>query len=434
MIQVENQINIKRNKLIELFTKFKVPILYSGGSIVKALAQMVVGFVVAKFVTPADFGLWSTINLALTYSLFLQSGLINGLNRELPYLFGKGEDEEALAMAGTVQTFTFGSAIVVILCGIPFMIFAPFENNKMIYGVLAILVMIILNYYQSYLFSTFRSKDSFLQLSKIQFIHAFVNVITLLFVIYFAYYGMVVKAVLVAFIYTLLLHFYRPIKVGFLWDKKAFIRLIKVGLPIFSLAYVEAIASTADRLWIIKYATITEVGLYSFGFYALSSFAIFPSSIASYIYPKMTYNYGKTHDKLIMWHYVKKITWVLLLILIPLAVLGYFICPYLIDEFFPNYSSSASVMQILLFAGAFSGAVIGVNALWSMKSWKYMIIYQLFFSVLLVVCPYIGIRVFENKLEGISYGILLAHVINLISGVTLTYLATHTKSREHYAG
>lgn len=412
-------------KLSELYKKFKVPILYSGGSVVKALAQMIVGFVIARYISPKDFGLWATINLALTYSLFLQSGLINGLNRELPYLFGKGEDAEAIRMAGTVQTFNLAVSCLVVVAAVIIIMLVPFESEKMTIGIIAMVVIIVLNYYQSYLFSTFRSKDSFLQLSIIQFIHAGVNVATLIFVVYFSYYGMIIKAVIVAVVYVLLLHYYRPIKVGFIWDKAAFYKLIKVGLPIFSLAYVESIASTADRLWIINYGTITDVGLYSFGFYAFSSFTIFPSSIASYIYPKMTYNYGRTHDKLIMWRYVKKITLLLLIVLTPIAIIGYLICPYLIEEFFPNYIKSAPSMQILLLAGVLSGAVIGVNALWSMKSWKHMIIYQLFFSFLLVICPYVGLQFFSDKLVGISYGVLLAHFINLISGILLTYLATH---------
>lgn len=412
--------------IFKLYTKYKTPILYSGGSISKAFAQMIVGFIVAKFVAPRDFGLWSTLNLAITYSLFMQSGLINGLNRELPYLFGKGEEKEALRMAGTVQSFTLGLVILVIVIAIPFFSLYQFESTEMTLGSIAVVILIILNYYQSYLFSTFRSKDSFLNLSKIQFMHAFVNIITIVCVIYYSYYGLVLKSLIVAFVYVLLLHLYRPIKVGFVWDKDAFYKLIKIGLPIFSLAYVEAIAATADKLWIIRYSNITDVGLYSFGFYALTSFSIFPSSIASYIYPKMTYNYGKTHDKLIMWRYVRKITLLLLFILTPLAILGYFICPYLIEQFFPEYILSAPVMQILLFAGIFSGAVIGVNALWSMKAWKYMVMYQLFFSVLLCVLPFIGLRLFENNLVGISFGVLTAHIINLISGLLITYKATHS--------
>jgi len=412
-------------KLFQLYKQYKAPILFSAGSVAKAVAQMLVGFVIAKFVSPGDFGLWNTINLAMVYSLFLQAGLINGLNRELPYLSGKGHEDEALQMAGTVQTFTLGASLLVIVVGLVSLVFLPLSDVKMISGGAAVLLVIVFNYYQNYLFSTFRSRDSFLLLSKIQFIHALVNVVTLVLVFYFSYYGMVIKAVVVSFIYCLLLHYFRPLKVKLLWNKEAFYKLLKVGLPIFSLAYLEAVAATADKLWIIRYSNVTDVGLYAFGFYALSSFAIFPSSIASYIYPKMTYNYGKTHDKLILWRYAKKITLILLVVLTPIAILGYFVCPYLIQEFFPNYIASITVMRILLFAGVFSGAVIGVNALWSLKAWKYMIAYQVLFSAMLAVFPFVGIRLFENKLEGVSFGILAAHVVNLISGVVMTYMATH---------
>ena len=122
MLKAKQQ-TIPMASLLSLYSKYKTPILYSGGSVSKAFAQMVVGFIVAKFVTPRDFGLWSTLNLALTYSLFMQSGLINGLNRELPYLFGKGEEKEAMRMAGTVQTYTLFLVILTILVSIPFFLF-----------------------------------------------------------------------------------------------------------------------------------------------------------------------------------------------------------------------------------------------------------------------------------------------------------------------
>jgi O-antigen/teichoic acid export membrane protein len=425
--KTELVIPLKRNynRLLQLYSQYKTPILFSGGSVAKAFAQMIVGFVIAKFVTPKDFGLWNTLNLALTYSLFVQAGLINGLNRELPYLFGKGEDKEAVQMAGTVQTFTLISSILVLFIGAGYIVFADIKNPKVYYGITGVTILIVLNYYQSYLFSTFRSKNSFLNLSKLQFAHAFTNIITLILVFYYAYYGLVLKAIIVSLVYVLLMHLSRPIKVGLLWDKEAFYKLIKVGLPIFALSYLEAIAGTTDKMLLLKYTNLENVGLYSFGFYALSSFSIFPSSIASYIYPKMTYNYGKTNDKLIMWRYAKKITIILLAVLTPIAILGYFICPILIEKFFPAYLASAPIMQILLFAGVFSGSVIGVNALWSMKSWKYLISYQLIFCMLLVGMPLLGLQLFSNKLEGISYGLLIAHFINLFSGITFTYIATH---------
>ena len=408
-----------------LISKYKTPILFSFGSIAKAIAQMIVGFVVAKFVSPKDFGLWNTINLSLTYSLFLQAGLINGLNRELPFLFGNNKDDEAIKMAGTVQTFTLLISILVLLFGLIYVILFSGNSDKLFYGILGMILIIVLNFYQNYLFSTFRSRDSFFKLSILQFVHAFVNLSTLILVFYYAYYGLVLKTIIVSFVYVLLMHIYRPIKVKLLWDKKSFIKLISVGLPIFGLAYIESIASTTDKLLLLKYSNLEELGIYSFAFYIFSSFSILPSSIANYIYPKMTYNYSKTNDKLIIWEYVKKITKLLLMILIPIAIIGYFICPYLIESLFPKYVKSIPIMQILIFASVFNGAVIGVNALWSMKIWKYMIIYQTLFGFLLFICPFIGFNLFNNKIIGISFGVLVSHLINLLSGIYITYLATH---------
>jgi O-antigen/teichoic acid export membrane protein len=411
-------------KIKNLYSKYKTPILYSGGSLVKAIAQLIVGFAIAKFVAPDDFGLWSTINLVLTYSLFLQAGVINGLNLELPLAYGKGDNKGAVLLAGTAQMFSLIASVFVLILGFLFFVFYPEENDKIKYGILAISIVITLSYYQNYLMSTFRSNDSFLKLGFIQMFGALVNVLTLFFVVYFAFYGLLIKAVVLLLIYVLLLHFYRPIKVRLMWDTKAFIKLLKVGFPIFSLAYMASIAATADKLWLLKYTSLTEVGLYSFGFFAYTSFMLFSSSIASYIYPKMTYNFAKNGDKSALWILVKKITGLLLLIQIPLSVIGYYLIPIAVSNLFPNYVLSIPIMQILLFAGMFKGSVIGVNALWSMKKWNYILVYQIASSLILVVLTYVGAKYFSIKFIGVAYGVLLASFLSLILGFYLTFKAT----------
>jgi len=409
----------------QLLLQYKTPILYTGGSTAKALATIIVGFVVAKFISPNDLGVWSTINLAVTYSFFLQAGLINGLNIELPFTLGKGDDDQAKILAGTAQTFTFLSSCLILILGLGYFFFIPEDNSKIRYGVLAITFFISLNYYQNYLISTFRSKDSFTKLSLFQVVDAFVNLSTLVLVVYYSYYGMIIKSIVGLFIYVLLLHFSRPVKVGFIWNKLAFIKLFKVGIPIFGLVYLDSISSTIDKLWLLKFSNMTNVGLYSFAMYSLTLFTLFSASIASYIYPRMTYSYGKNNNTLVLWNYAKKISVILFLIQLPLAILGCYVIPILVTTFFPNYVLSILAMQILLFAGVFKGSVVGVNALWSMKSWKYMLQYQLLYSFLLIGLTFIGIKFFANVIEGVAYGVLLANAINLVSGMYFTYVATH---------
>ena len=412
------------NKIKQLYSKYKTPVLYSTGSLTKALAQLFVGFVIAKYISPDDFGLWTTINLLLTYSMFLQAGFINGLNLELPLASGREESEKVNLLAGSVQTVVLFSSFLFLFIGTLYFLFYPEANQKIKYGVMAMVFVIIFTYYQSYLISTFRSQSSFKILAVIQIVDAFVNIVTLGFVIYFSFYGMIIKSVIVCFVYVLLLHVYRPIKVGLIWDYNSIKTLLKVGLPIFALAMIESFSSTSDRLWLLKFSNINNLGYYSFGFYGYTVFLLFSASIASYIYPKMSYSFGKDKDTLLLWEYVKKITLILLSIQIPLAIIGYFAIPTLISAFFTNYIQSTHVMQILLLAGVFRGSVIGVNALWSMKKWKFMIAYQLIYSAMLIGFTFIGAYFLPNKIEGVAYGILLANVLNLISGIFLVFIST----------
>ena len=415
-----------KTKIQRLITQYKTPILYSGSSIARAFASLVVGFFIAKYVSPEDLGIWATLNLAVTYSLFIQAGLINGLNLELPYTYGKGDVELGRRMAGTVQTYTFFTAIIILTAGIIFFLNIPASNLKYKFGTIAITFFIILSFYQNYLLSTFRSNNSFNKLSVIQIIDTCVNLLSLVLVAYYSYYGLIIKAVIVIFIYVLLLHFSRPIKVKFIWDKIAFLKLIKVGLPIFGLVYLDSFSSNIDKLLLINFSSLIDVGLYSFAFYSLTLFSLFSSSIASYIYPRMTYNYGLNNDKLVLWKYVKNITLLLVIIQLPLAIIGYYAIPIAITTYFPNYLMSIKTMQILIFAGFFKGSVIGVNVLWSIKNWKYMICYQVIYSLLLFTSTYIGIISYSIKIEGIAYGVLIANMINLLSASYLTYRATHS--------
>jgi len=317
-------------------------------------------------------------------------------------------------------------SILFIILGCLYFLFYPEQNPKIRYGVVAIVFVSILTYYQSYLMSTFRSKNSFETLSFIQIADSIVNILTIILVIYFSYYGMILKSVIVIFIYVILLHIYRPIKVDLIWDYKSLSKLLKVGLPIFGLAMIESFSSTMDKLWLIKFSNAKDLGLYSFGLYGYTVFLLFSSSIASYVYPKMSYSFGKQGDVRMLWEFVKKITIIMLGIQIAIAIIGFLSIPTLISCFFPNYIQSTSVMQILLFAGIFKGSVVGVNALWSMKKWRFMILYQSISGFLLICFTLIGAYCFLNKIEGVAYGILIANILSFLLGITLVFTTTKT--------
>lgn len=405
--------------------KYKTPLVYATSSIFKAFATLLAGFFIARYISPEDLGLWSTLSLFITYSLFLQGGVINGLNLELPLAFGEGKNKRAYRYASVAQTFTLYSSVFLILVGLLMYFFFPFGSMKVRYGVLAISLIIVVTFYQNYLLSTFRSNNAFLKLSYLQIIDAVFNIVTIILVVYFAYYGLLLKAVLVLVVFVALLHFFRPVRVNLSWDKKVFLKLLKVGLPIFALAYLEAFALTFDKIFLLKYSTLKNVGFYSFALYALTFSTLFSNALASYIYPKMTFRYGQDKNKLILWQYVKKITIILLMMQLPIFVVGYFAIPPVIKTYFPVYSESIVAMQILLFAGIMKGSVIGVNVIWSIKKWNYMIIYQVSYALVLLLSIFIFINVYDDKIVAVALGMMCANIINLIMGLFLSYKATH---------
>lgn len=389
----------------------------------QSITQLIIGFVIARFVPPEDLGLWTTLNLAVTYVSFLQAGLISGLNRELPYSYGKGNTQEAKKLAGTVQSITIITSIIILLAGLLCSVFYQFENVKIKYGVLAITIYIISLFFQNYLTSTYRSNNSFITLSKIQVINSIINLLSIIIIIYFAYYGLIIKSAIVSVLYTFHLFIARPINVGFIIDKNSLIKILKTGLPIWGLSYIESLASTFDKILLLKFSDLSSVGLYSFALYGYSLFLVLSITISKYISPRMSYKYGLNNDKKILWNYFKKITFFitiaqLLLVLVALSVL-----PYFTSSFFPQYKESIKAMQILVCAGMFKGSIIGVNVLISIKALKYLSLYQLIYSILLLISPLIGIKLFENPIIGVSYGLLFANILNFVSGYYLTYIA-----------
>ena len=54
--------------------QYKTAVLYTGSFVIKSFATVIVGFIIARYVTSSDFGICSMINLSLTYySLSLSS-------------------------------------------------------------------------------------------------------------------------------------------------------------------------------------------------------------------------------------------------------------------------------------------------------------------------------------------------------------------------
>ncbi|MBM4355455.1 MAG: hypothetical protein FJ109_16985, partial [Deltaproteobacteria bacterium] len=91
--------------------------LFSSSSVVLNLASLASGFLVYRWLPPYYMGIWQTMVLVQTYCSFLTLGVANGMNRELPYVLGRGEVDRGRAMAATTMAFSLFASGLALLGG-----------------------------------------------------------------------------------------------------------------------------------------------------------------------------------------------------------------------------------------------------------------------------------------------------------------------------
>lgn len=401
-------------------------ILYTASSMAKAAMGFVASFVTMRAVAPADVGLWSSISLVTTYAAFLQAGVNNGLNRELPFYLGSGEERRAMKLAGTAQAFTLLSCVVALIAGIVALFVFRARSQVFVTAVAVETIAVICFFYQSYLVVTFRSTTSLKTLAKVEFIGVLVGLAALPLVYYWTFEGMLWRIGGTSLLGIALLHVGRPIRAALEWDTESLMRLLKTGVPIFVLFYIESSFSTFDRVFLLRTGGVEHVGYYSLALMAQQAMMVVPTSIAIYMYPRMTYHWGKDHDRRALWRRAWKSTAAAVAVMFPIVAVALLALPWLVPVFFPRYTPGIAAAQILLIGSLFNGSVIGVNALWSMKAWKHMAIYQLCGASLRALGPYVGLSLFANPLVAVAVGTACACFLQFTLGMALTFYVTAT--------
>jgi O-antigen/teichoic acid export membrane protein len=402
------------------------PLIYAASAVATAVAQLVAGLAVIKWVAPEELGLWQSVRLAQVYAFILLAGINNGLSRELPYYLGKGERpfSEGL-LATTLFCTTLANAFVLVIgagCAIAF----ASRGAHLVYAILAVTVLVVASFYHNVFLVTFRSKDSFNKLTIVQLVEAGLSLATLPMVYFYHYEGMLGRTVLISIVLLWLMYVFLPMKVPMRLDRNALKLLLKTGLPIFGLDYLKNFANTLDRVVLLHVGGVKDVGYYSLASMALGTLQVLPQSLSSYVYPRMTYKLGQNGDARALWGFGLKFV-LLAMALTGLGVVcGWLALPHFVPAFAPKYMGGLHAAEIILVAGIWEGSLIITSALWSMKAWKLMSTYQVLSSILCGLGPVVGVIVVGHSLEGVAWGVVVGYFCRGFLGLALTYYGTHT--------
>lgn len=411
--------------LISHLRQKATPLLYVGSTGLLTGTQLVMAFITVRYVMPAQMGVWNSVRLAQVYSVFLLAGVLNGLGRELPYFHGKADHGGVDRLAATALFCTDLACLFTLVAGGGCCLFFHASSAELLWAIVAVTALISLTFYRNYLTVLFRSNNAFNQLSLGQLIEATGNLAAIPLVIAFGYRGMLARLVLTSAAVVLMLYRWRPIVVPRAFHASAFRVLLKTGVPFFGLDYLRNCATTVDCVVLLSVAGTLAVGQYALAATSLGiMYGVF-GAVNQYIYPRMCFQFGQSGDPRILWRMGLRGSLASLLAGGAVAALAWPLMDPVIRHLAPHYLPGVPAARLAVITGALEGSAIVVSAIWSMKTWRMMVFYQIVNSALLACGPIALLWCVRDPLLAVSAGLLVAGVLRGLLALVCGYVATH---------
>ncbi len=413
--------------MLKRIKKYKSISLFTFSSVFLNISSLIAGLVTYRFIEPYYIGIWQSLMLIDSYSIFFRLGIINGMNRELPYAMGQGNESLAVKYAETTLYFTLVTIITFFVLAFGSLFFIHIEQDW-IFPLTVILLIVPINFYSSFLMGTFRANADFDRLSRIQIIQGVLKFVSIILVVKWGFKGFALREISIVSLITFLAYRIRPLKkVKPNFDRAIFTKLFKVGFPIFVTSYIIIFLNTAPRLILLKYGSVSMLGIYAPLLTIITAISVIPDSIANYFYPKMTHQIGKTNDRLAIWKKSLYSHIGLIILGIPVVIGCLLFIPYLIDTFIPKYVESKSIIGIGVFTALFMSYKFGYTTLITLKEWKLIVVYIAFFAILQFILPLILLN-YTSVLLAVVIGQLVSATFMVVVSLSTNYIATHRKN------
>lgn len=305
------------------------------------------GIIIVKLLMPDQLGMFNGYALILGYLPILQVGVANGLNRELPYYLGKGERQVAYNFAAVAQFWEI--LLAGICCSVLFSLslFYIFQHNY-INGISCLAYTFAVGhlfYGTYYLQILYRTNQDFNKLSLITLIVSVVSFLSILFVWCWGYYGLCARLVVLSSVEFILLWKWKPIKVKAVFNKKMFLEIIRIGIPIYVVGIIFSLWATFQNTLVLKIGGVEQYGFFALAIMVQSSLEVLTNAVSQVLYPKMAYEYGKGKKISDILSTMRKPILVIMCFILPSLVLIWFILPYIVDFLMPQYNQGVSAAQ-----------------------------------------------------------------------------------------
>ncbi len=311
------------------------------------------GFLIAQFLGPSTYGLWSVLRTFFNSAPYFGLGTQQAMVREVPFSIGEGNK---LKKSIIIQTSLSWNILISVL--IMVLVFtASFFGFAAEYRVEIRLSSILFMLTSVHLFMQpkFNSEQKYVLMSKYMLSYAILNTIfglSLLF--FFNLSGLLMGMILAQLILLTYLIINKHLSLNLSIDKSTLKELFRIGFPIMILWFFIFLIGNLNKLIVFIMLGKTKAGFYGLATFVSSIVGYISYAATSVIFPRMMYTYGKTGEKKYMEKYFTK-PMIVLSGMIP-VILGiiYINIEAVINLFLPKYIPGITVLHILIAALFFS--------------------------------------------------------------------------------
>ena len=272
----------------------------SGGNLVAMAMRLAGGILLGRLVAPGTLGLFAGIGLVLGYTSIAQMGVLNGVNRELPYHIGRGNVARAHELAAAGQAWALASGGVVSVCLLAVAAWQLVQGDLQQaagWATNAILAMFSFYGNNGYLSITFRTSSEFVRLARVNVVEAAASIAALILVAAFGFYGLCLRVIVAGATSTALLFRWRPVRVRPHWSRSNLRHLFLIGAPIYAVGQVHGLWTSVINSTLVLNFTGTEgMGLYAMVALGITALEVVPAALAQVLYPRMAQEYGAGRD------------------------------------------------------------------------------------------------------------------------------------------
>lgn len=321
--------------------------LVTVSNLVSNVVAIVSGLIIARWMLPEELGLFNALSIFSSYIILIQLGIPSGFSRELPFYFGQGKEEYAHNLAATAKYFMVVLSIgILLLCLIPAVYFLFTCDYDYSLGAIVIGITSAQTFYSTkYLKLLYRADNHFNQLANITLINTLVNLLSIVLVYYFLFYGLCLRAILLVLVDWYFTEKWKPIQVNakFNWDH--FKELSRVGIPIYFVANIYGLWPTFQRTMVLSMLGTKGLGIYALANIVQNMLSTFNSAISSISFPKMSmaYGQGKTRKQVLKMPF--KLVIVSILIYSVTLLIGWPLLPKVVAVVLPNYMEGVAASQ-----------------------------------------------------------------------------------------